>query len=58
LPPEILELNPRITKAEFQNVAGRLGVELDLSATIPPEKLTSFLQLLSQNAAEVISAPR
>jgi hypothetical protein len=48
LPQEILQLNPKITKAGFQNVAGRLGVELDLSSKIPPEKLTSFLQLLIQ----------
>jgi hypothetical protein len=49
LPQEILQLNPKITKAEFQNVAGRLGVELDLSSKIPPERLTSFLQMLIQN---------
>jgi hypothetical protein len=46
LPQEILQLNPKITKAEFQNVGGRLGVELDLSSKIPPAKLTSFLQML------------
>jgi hypothetical protein len=30
LPPEVLKLNPKLTKAEFINAGGHLGVELDM----------------------------
>lgn len=46
LPPEILKLNPKITKAQFTGQSGELGVELDLSSMVPPDQLTGLFQTI------------
>ena len=46
LPPEILKLNPKITKATFLGDAGVLQVELDLSAMVPPDQLTGVFEAI------------
>jgi len=51
LPPEILKLNPKITKATFLGDAGALQVELDLSAMVPPDQLTGVYAVRGLSSA-------
>ncbi len=48
VPKEYADLHPTVQKLEFYNNSGALNVSIHLSATVPAEKISAFVQLLLQ----------
>lgn len=46
VPDDFKRLNPTVERAQFANVGGNLGVELDLSASVTAATMTDFLRLI------------
>lgn len=46
MPKDLADLNPKIKKAEFTDVGGRLGLSVGAAAQLPADRLTDLLKAL------------